>query len=105
MVELVRRPGPPPPPVAPAIRADSLRDPYWNAHAQTWVSTRSEHQRILREKGLIELGNEYDAWMSEVKNPDFDEEGRPVHVDRLSEADKRVYQENSEWLAKQTTRS
>lgn len=89
-------------PVAPSIRADSIK-PYRNTYTGEVVESRTQHRRILKENGLIELGNEFDAWQREVRNPDFDDDGRQVWRDPLSEADESIYGENSEWIQKQAT--
>lgn len=91
-------------PKGPAIMADTMK-PYWNANVGKWVASRSEHKRILRENNLIELGNEKDAWIKQVENPDFTSDGRPLWRDPLSEADDRIVQENTEWIAKNTGKS
>lgn len=88
-------------PKFPAIRTDTL-DPYWNAHAQTWVESRTKHNQILREKNLIELGNEYDAWKKEVENPDFDDEGNLRWHDESANVPEPVTRENEQWIQKLT---
>ena len=79
-------------PVAPAIRVDSIR-PYRHTVTGEMVDSRTKHKRILRERGLIEIGNEYDAWKREVENPDFDDEGRPRWRDPMTAAGKEIYEE------------
>lgn len=32
--------------------------PYFNHHTKEWVDSKTKHRRILREHGLIEIGNE-----------------------------------------------
>lgn len=93
--------GPPRQPKAPAILTDSI-EPYWNAHAGEQVDSRTRHNQILRENGLIELGNEWDAWKGEVHNPDFDDEGNQVWRDENSDAPSSVIEENEQWIQNQT---
>lgn len=89
-----------PPPKFPAIKVDSIQ-PYFSAHANRMVESNSDHRRVLKEHNLIELGNEWDAWEREVRNPDFTDDGRLQWRDPASEADNQVYEENTTWIQKQ----
>ena len=79
-------------PIAPAIMVDSIR-PYRHTVTGEMVDSRTQHKRILRERGLMEVGNEFDAWKREVENPDFDGEGRLRWRDPSTEAPMEIYEE------------
>jgi len=75
---------------APMVIGDI--QPYFCHQTGSYISSRSEHRQMLREHGMIEVGNEWDAFSDQPHLRDFEP------TDESSDAPQWAIDEISEGL-------